>query len=111
MDCIPEASARKFFDHHEGNSLWINQHGRIIGWRVKLKAWAKSDRQPKASPTRTDGAQRVQDNQELQRVSERMKTLQNTYSGHQTWDRQDREEFAKLKARKVELKAKLGIVV
>jgi hypothetical protein len=93
------------------NNLWLNQHGRLIDWRGKLKAWAERDREPKASPTRTDGAQRVQDNQELQRVTDRMKTLKDTYGGHQTWDSEDKAEFAKLRARKQELKAKLGIVV
>lgn len=48
MDAILEASAKSFFDHHENNSLWINQHGRLINWRSKLKSWSERDRQPRA---------------------------------------------------------------
>lgn len=72
---------------------------------------ANQTRNHNAPQSRTDGAQRVQDNQELQRVTDRMKTLKDTYGGHQTWDSEDKAEFAKLRARKQELKSKLGIVI
>ena len=45
--CIPEASAKVFFDHHQDNSLWLNQFGRLINWRSKLTTWSVNDRQPK----------------------------------------------------------------
>lgn len=51
---IQEVSAKRFFDHHDGNSLWINQHGRIINWRAKLKSWAEFDRQPKPKTHETN---------------------------------------------------------
>lgn len=61
MRGVPEASARAFFDHHEGNSIWLNEHGKLKNWRHKLKVWADKDRQPKPNtnyanhrPTRTD---------------------------------------------------------
>ena len=41
---IPEASAKTFYEHHEGNQLWINQHGRLINWMVKMKSWSERDR-------------------------------------------------------------------
>jgi hypothetical protein len=47
MTGVPEASAKAFFDHHEGNSLWVNQHGAAINWRHKLKAWSERDRTAK----------------------------------------------------------------
>jgi len=47
MRGVPESSAKTFFDHHEGNSLWINQHGKLINWQHKLTSWATTDRQPK----------------------------------------------------------------
>lgn len=46
MRGVPEKSAKAFFDHHEGNALWLNQHNRLINWRVKLTSWAANDRQP-----------------------------------------------------------------
>lgn len=51
LRAIPEASAKSFWDHHEGNALWINQHGKAIHWRHKLTTWAANDRTHK--PTRT----------------------------------------------------------
>jgi hypothetical protein len=47
MRAIPEASAKAFFDHHENNSLWINQFQRLINWKSKLTTWSVTDRQPK----------------------------------------------------------------
>jgi len=47
MRGVPEASARAFFEHHEGNALWLNQHNRLINWKIKLLSWAARDRQPK----------------------------------------------------------------
>ncbi len=44
MTTIPETSAKSFYDYHEGNQLWINQHGRLINWEVKMKAWSERDR-------------------------------------------------------------------
>jgi uncharacterized protein YdaU (DUF1376 family) len=60
MHGIPESSAKTFFDHHQGNNLWINQHGKLINWTSKLPTWAATDRaKPHANnrsnhkPTRT----------------------------------------------------------
>lgn len=39
MRGIKPEVAQAFFDHYEGNALWLNQHGRLINWRVKLAAW------------------------------------------------------------------------
>jgi hypothetical protein len=44
MRSVPEASAKSFFDHHQNNSLWVNQFGRLIDWRRKLISWANNDR-------------------------------------------------------------------
>lgn len=40
MRAIPETSARAFYDHHQGNNLWLNQHGKLVDWKANLKAWA-----------------------------------------------------------------------
>ena len=44
MHAIKPESAKSFFDHHEGNLLWINQHGRLINWQHKIVTWAATDR-------------------------------------------------------------------
>ncbi len=41
---IKPESAKTFYDHHEGNQLWINQHGRLINWHHKIVTWATNDR-------------------------------------------------------------------
>jgi hypothetical protein len=45
MHGVKKESAESFFNHHQGNALWINQHHRLIDWRHKLKAWGERDRQ------------------------------------------------------------------
>ncbi len=60
---------------------------------------------------RINGAETVVLQKEFERVNERMKTIRDTYSGHQTWAAGDAAEFNKLKTRKLELKTKLGITV
>lgn len=57
MRGIPEPSAKSFFDHHEGNGLWLNQFSKLINWQHKLSAWAASDRQrPRPATTKPTGA-------------------------------------------------------
>jgi hypothetical protein len=51
LRAVPEASAKSFWDHHEGNALWINQHGKAINWRHKLTTWAAKDRTTKTKKT------------------------------------------------------------
>ncbi len=42
--CIPEATAKAFFDHNEGNQLWVNRHGYLVNVRVKLQVWHNQSR-------------------------------------------------------------------
>lgn len=39
MRGVPENIARKLFDHYQGKSLWLNQHGRLINWDYELTVW------------------------------------------------------------------------
>lgn len=41
---VPQDTAKRFFDHHNDNNLWLNQHGRLIRWQTKLTNWATNDR-------------------------------------------------------------------
>lgn len=48
---IKQESAKAFYDHHEGNQLWLNQHQRLINWKHKIASWAANDRaKPKSKP-------------------------------------------------------------
>jgi hypothetical protein len=48
MRAVTVETATKFFNHHQDNDLWINQHGRIIKWKTKLVNWQAQDRQLKS---------------------------------------------------------------
>jgi len=41
---MTESEAKRFFEHYEGNNLWINQHGRLIKWQTKLNTWKNNER-------------------------------------------------------------------
>lgn len=41
---MTESEAKRFFEHYEGNNLWINQHGRLIKWQTKLSTWKTNER-------------------------------------------------------------------
>ncbi|MCP5521289.1 MAG: hypothetical protein H7A46_07050 [Verrucomicrobiales bacterium] len=41
---VPADTCARFFDHHQGNSLWRNQHDRLIDWKHKLLIWRDRDR-------------------------------------------------------------------
>ena len=61
---VKPESAQSFFDHHEGNQLWINQHGKAINWRHKLTVWATTDR---SKPKQTNG-KHLPESKQLQEV-------------------------------------------
>ncbi|MCP5523711.1 MAG: hypothetical protein H7A46_19415 [Verrucomicrobiales bacterium] len=50
---VPPDTCARFFDHHQGNSLWRNQHDRLIDWKHKLLIWRDRDR-ANGGPSRRD---------------------------------------------------------
>lgn len=44
MRGVLPTAAKSFFDHHQDNSLWLNQHGRLINWQSKLVNWQVRER-------------------------------------------------------------------
>lgn len=44
MHAVLPETCRKFFDHHQGHQLWLNQHSRLIDWKHKLVVWRDEDR-------------------------------------------------------------------
>jgi hypothetical protein len=49
--------------------------------------------------------------QELDRVEGAMKGIRESYDSHQSWNKEDRDEFRRLKMRREELKQILGLAV
>lgn len=53
LHSVTPDSAKAFYDHHQGNNLWVNQHQRLINWKDKLVSWGVRDR---AQPRGTSGS-------------------------------------------------------
>lgn len=60
---------------------------------------------------KTTGADTVILGREYERVIARMKTLTDTYSGHQKWDDKDKAEIKRLRSRRDELRTILRITI
>lgn len=43
-------SATSFFNHHQDNTLWVNQYGRLIDWKSKLINWSARDKAMPSKP-------------------------------------------------------------
>ena len=113
---------RKFFEHYEGNNLWLNQHGRLINWRVKLPGWGARERQGEevmgGQGERKAGANAQQggvsasmvmmrDMEALKRVEARRKEIRECYDAHMDWSREHRQEFKSLGVELKNLKGRL----
>ena len=46
MHGVPKDVCIALWEHHKGNNSWLNEHGRIKNWRVKLTQWAARKREP-----------------------------------------------------------------
>jgi hypothetical protein len=58
-----------------------------------------------------NGVEIILRQKELERVEAAMKKISSSYDSHQSWDEKDRAEYHRLKTRKEELKAMLGLAV
>lgn len=47
--------------------------------------------------------------QELERITAKIKIIRENYSDHQSWTDDDRTQYERMKARKLELKEILGV--
>jgi hypothetical protein len=47
MRNMPPEMCQRFWDHYEGNNLWLNQHGRLIKWQTKLATWKTTEEERK----------------------------------------------------------------
>lgn len=49
---ITPDACQSFYDHHEGNRLWLNKHGVAINWKHKLAIWQNNSRQNATNNTK-----------------------------------------------------------
>ncbi len=109
---LPESEAVRFWNYYESNGWKVGKNpmkqwtSALSNWNLN---WKERGGHTQSAGAAINGAQTVVAQKEFDRVSERMKTIRCTYGDHQTWADGDREEFLKLKARKIELKELLGI--
>jgi hypothetical protein len=66
--CKPEMCA-DFWTHYESNNLWLNQHGRMINWKLKLMHWRDN---PQKKPGKHSSAWEI--DQKLKALTEQLKT-------------------------------------
>lgn len=52
MHGITPDVCQSFYDHHEGNRLWLNMHGVAINWKHKLSTWQNNSRQNATNNTK-----------------------------------------------------------
>lgn len=109
------------FWHHFESSGWIDKNGQPVArWQSKLAVWMANEKGRKAERAHHSGGGHsgvsasvalVRDGKELERVEKRMSAMRAGYSDHQTWSPADKDEYAKLRSRKSELKKSLGMMV
>ena len=120
---LPEIEARKFFCHYsltgwkygKGKHVITLQNIRIAmqGWKLRWLergGFYQNGQMPQSPLDRplSDVDKRILGS-ELQRCLEEMRRIRNSYSENQDWSRKDHDAWKKAKARRDEIKAKLGI--
>lgn len=88
---VSEDSAIRFWEHHEGNGLWLNQHNRLINWKIKLKVWGERDRQKPTAKGKsnleheinklTDARQLEKNPEKFRELGEQLKILKSKLKG------------------------------
>lgn len=116
LEAVPEPLGRRFYQHYEGNSLWTNQHGRLINWRVKLRQWRENERQHSPNGAPTNGKppvtvfhlKTVMEAKEKQASALKGKYSAEVASGVEWSDPEKRKEYAKLRGEIKELNNQLA---
>lgn len=106
---------------------WLDNKGRAVEkWRpmlARVKMFWEADGRPMApkgfnsqipgnqSPqsSKPNGAQIVVLNDELRRIDEKLKSIRDSYADHQTWSERDKKTVSEMKAKRLEIRGKLGL--
>lgn len=107
---LPEMEAEKFFCYYESVNWFVGKK-KMSQWRMALAGWRLrwQERQSKRLPQKLSGAEIILHRDEMDRVTQRMKTIRNSYSDHQSWSDADLHAFQRLKSRRDELRKLLGV--
>ena len=104
----PESEADTFYNHFESNGWKVGGKAPMRSWQSAVATWAIRYRSNFKTQQITN-ADKIVLQSELQRVIQKMQSIQQTYAGHQTWRESDAKHFNELKKRKLEIQEKLGI--
>lgn len=105
---LPEIEADKFFYHYESNGWRVGRvkmsslNGALAGWKIR---WQERN------GNREDRTGRWIKQKEYDRICDRLKLLNGTYAGHQTWAERDLAEKKRLLAKREQLRTELGILL
>lgn len=64
---ILRETAQSLFDYYQGNQLWLNQHGKLIDWKYKLRNWKVKNQTIQANGT-APKRQKLNASAELERM-------------------------------------------
>lgn len=107
---LPESEAEKFFYYYESNGWRVGKNpmkcwlSAMSGWRVRWQGQQSEKNQ------RANGADRIIWEREYERILAKLKSF-NNYSEHHRWTDTEKELVRNLKARRDELRRKLGILL
>jgi uncharacterized protein YdaU (DUF1376 family) len=103
----PEDSEQ--FWHHFESSGWVDKNGNpVTKWQSKLMTWKVSAAVAVAAP-KTNGAMTVVLNDELRAINAKIDTLANSGDYHSDLGQADREKLKALKAKRADVRKKLGL--
>lgn len=110
---LPDTEAELFFYHYQSNGWLVGKTpmkcwlSALSGWKVR---WWSRQCEKRGSARQTPMDKLIWQ-KEYERVLARMKGIEECYDAHRTWTAAHTAEFKKLKVRRDELRAKLGIML
>jgi len=121
---MPESEGRKFFYHYEsvgwkvGKLAMVSFAGALGGWHERWLERGGSIQRPGSYRPESangngalSGADKMLKRDEYQRCLDRMKVIYSSYDSHLEMRADDRQEIARLKRRRDELRKELGIMI
>lgn len=105
---LPDREALKFFCFYESKG-WKVGKSPMKSWRSAMGGWKLRWEENRDKPNAN--IQAIVSQKELEAIKQKMNSIRRSYMEHQAWSERDLSIFRELKARAIELKARLGIQV
>lgn len=114
---MPETQAIKFWGFYESNGWKVGRNrmvslaGAIAHWKAGWQERKALEESSGVGNGKLSGIDKMIHMKELDRVMQRIAFIRNSYSENQFWSLEDRQLFAKCRAREKELKKILGVLL